>query len=1071
MSGELRHATVGGELDQAEWESIETHTLNNAIRGDLVRYDGTHLSRLGIGPVGSVLVSDGVDPVWDSSPSFAGDINLASGASINWAAGDVVITHSTNALAFTGATGGYSFDSGILAGGNSLFRPSSGVGYGIHIAPTNNGSQYGWQLASNFVTANSFTFTPSVAVGGSTYTTPVFTLLNTGALTIIGGLSAAGLTTNGDLAFTGASRRIIPGTTSFLIRNNADNASNVIITEAGAVTFRSTVGGITTLTATSLVGALTGNVTGNASTATALQTARNINGVAFDGSANITVTAAAGTLTGATLAANVLASSLTSVGTLGSLGVTGAVTAGSFVGPLTGNASTATILQTARLINGVSFDGSADITIASAPAAAAAETLTGTTIAANVTGSSLTSVGTLVGLSVAGNVFITDNNGLVIGHTAQVTTAGIPELQVLGTATADSAVGIGRWSVDASGGFLMFAKSRGATIGALGIVANSDELGEIRWLADDGTDVATPAASITAYVDGAPGANDMPGRLVFSTTADGANTVTNRMSIDKVGLVTIVANAVIGTGLTVSAGGLNVVGTLGTMALSTDGVNLTMNRAAGNYFYASNALGTLHLGVVSNASAISIATTGVVTLANGAVVTTGGLRVSAGNVGIGAAPIADRSLNISGANTTGVDQFGITNLPTLSGTTTSIGLHSQLLIAASTAVVDATSVHIHTPTIGGSAAVTNMYGIRVTNQGGAGITNAYGILISAQAGASATNVGLYNTGTTWLAADLYTTASAAGRFAGPTAFPSGGGPAAELGVNGGIAVLNGYNRTGAAYVGLALDGSTITFRTSGTDRMTLSSTGVLNTTPGVVHTVGGFRWMYLGASGATSTVYSGTTNWEIQNAAGAATLITVTNAGVVNIGTAEASSLSYTLGVFKTTDAIQIWRETTNNVEVFFGAYSTSGNSGRIGTATNHELGFFINNFQYFKLGTSGGLYASSVSGGDKGSGTVNAESLWDGGVQVTDAIFDLFHSGVLHPKDAVNPRWAGVKLLSIDETEAFTLEHRHLPSLPSREDWEKGGRSLGEMINALWEVVERQQIHIYELNKRLVGV
>lgn len=55
-------------------------------------------------------------------------------------------------------------------------------------------------------------------------------------------------------------------------------------------------------------------ITGNAGTATALQTARNINGVPFDGTANITVTAAAdaGTLTGTTLASGVTASSLTS---------------------------------------------------------------------------------------------------------------------------------------------------------------------------------------------------------------------------------------------------------------------------------------------------------------------------------------------------------------------------------------------------------------------------------------------------------------------------------------------------------------------------------------------------------------------------------------------------------------------------------------------------------------------------------------------------------------------------------------------------------------------------------------
>ena len=48
----------------------------------------------------------------------------------------------------------------------------------------------------------------------------------------------------------------------------------------------------------------------NAGTATALQNARTINGTSFDGSANITVTSAAGTLTGNTLASGVTASSL-----------------------------------------------------------------------------------------------------------------------------------------------------------------------------------------------------------------------------------------------------------------------------------------------------------------------------------------------------------------------------------------------------------------------------------------------------------------------------------------------------------------------------------------------------------------------------------------------------------------------------------------------------------------------------------------------------------------------------------------------------------------------------------------
>ena len=56
------------------------------------------------------------------------------------------------------------------------------------------------------------------------------------------------------------------------------------------------------------------NTTGSAAT---LTTPRNINGVAFDGSAAITVTADASTLSGSTLASGVTASSLTSLGTIG----------------------------------------------------------------------------------------------------------------------------------------------------------------------------------------------------------------------------------------------------------------------------------------------------------------------------------------------------------------------------------------------------------------------------------------------------------------------------------------------------------------------------------------------------------------------------------------------------------------------------------------------------------------------------------------------------------------------------------------------------------------------------------
>ena len=63
--------------------------------------------------------------------------------------------------------------------------------------------------------------------------------------------------------------------------------------------------------------------TGNAATATKFASTVNINGVAFDGSAAITVTAAGSTLSGSTLASGITGSSLTSLGTLTSLTISG----------------------------------------------------------------------------------------------------------------------------------------------------------------------------------------------------------------------------------------------------------------------------------------------------------------------------------------------------------------------------------------------------------------------------------------------------------------------------------------------------------------------------------------------------------------------------------------------------------------------------------------------------------------------------------------------------------------------------------------------------------------------------
>jgi len=110
------------------------------------------------------------------------------------------------------------------------------------------------------------------------------------------------------------------------------------------------------------------------------------------------------------------------------------------------------------------------------------------------------------------------------------------QLQIEGTTSPNSALSITRNSNNASCGILYLSKSRSDSIGGNTVVANGDQLGLISWQGADGSNLY-PAAGIECLVDGTPGASDMPGRLVFSTTADGASSTTERMRIDNAGVV------------------------------------------------------------------------------------------------------------------------------------------------------------------------------------------------------------------------------------------------------------------------------------------------------------------------------------------------------------------------------------------------------------------------------------------------------------------------------------------------------------------------------------------------------
>ena len=101
------------------------------------------------------------------------------------------------------------------------------------------------------------------------------------------------------------------------------------------------------------------------------------------------------------------------------------------------------------------------------------------------------------------------------------------QLQINATsAYSYSGISLGRFANDTSNSGLDFVKSRSATVGGNTIVQSGDSIGAIIFKCADGNDLLTPAAEIRGDVDGTPGANDMPGRIRFSTTADGSSSLT-----------------------------------------------------------------------------------------------------------------------------------------------------------------------------------------------------------------------------------------------------------------------------------------------------------------------------------------------------------------------------------------------------------------------------------------------------------------------------------------------------------------------------------------------------------------
>ena len=146
-----------------------------------------------------------------------------------------------------------------------------------------------------------------------------------------------------------------------------------------------------------------------------------------------------------------------------------------------------------------------------------------------------------------------NGTGIVVGHTAQITVGALlSEFQVLGTSGADSSMIIHRASANSSPAQLFFAKGRDAIGGTTTALTVNDDIANIRFYGSDGTDFGSYAAEIMVSVDAATGNNDLPGRMIFSTTADGDASPTERMRIDSAGLITITGSQTISSTLGVT---------------------------------------------------------------------------------------------------------------------------------------------------------------------------------------------------------------------------------------------------------------------------------------------------------------------------------------------------------------------------------------------------------------------------------------------------------------------------------------------------------------------------------------
>ena len=197
---------------------------------------------------------------------------------------------------------------------------------------------------------------------------------------------------------------------------------------------------------------------------------------------------------------------------------------------------------------------SMDFVVGTSNSAAPAERLR-VSSAGTTTLTSATSTAPFIANISATEVARIDSSGRLLVGTSTSNQIGAldTQIQLAGTSGGSSLLSLQRYSNNVSSAGIYIGKSRGTSAGSFTAVQEDDVLGDIRFYGANGTDLSNLGARISAEVDGEPftggDTTDLPGRLVFYTTADGAGSPTERMRITSAGVLQVAeaGNIAVGT--------------------------------------------------------------------------------------------------------------------------------------------------------------------------------------------------------------------------------------------------------------------------------------------------------------------------------------------------------------------------------------------------------------------------------------------------------------------------------------------------------------------------------------------